>query len=74
MIRNRGQLSSVFVQELEKPSDVVNASLSQVAKCHHCLEPLLDRLLGVETDDAVGDFGIAGELANSDCILASLSG
>jgi len=39
-----------------------------------CLEPLLDGLLGVETENGVRNLGVGGELSQGDCILSGLAG
>jgi hypothetical protein len=39
-----------------------------------CLEPLLEGLLGVETENTVRNLGVGSELSQGDCILGGLAG
>ncbi|HET7486129.1 MAG TPA: hypothetical protein VFJ64_12240 [Solirubrobacterales bacterium] len=63
-----GQLGPVVLQELEKAADVVDSDFVHAPVCHQRLQPLLDCLLGVEADDLVGYFRVAGEFADGDRI------
>jgi hypothetical protein len=57
----------------DQVAEVVGVLEVHAAARQDRLEPLLDRLLSVEADDAIGDLRVGGELADGGGILPSLA-
>jgi len=68
-VRARGrQIDAVVFEQPAQLVDVMGSLLRQAESGHHCLQPLLDRLLGVEADIS----SLISELpANSRAAVAS---
>lgn len=69
-----GQLVAQALGVLDQPIEVVGALERTPAGRDHRLEPLLDCLLGVEPDHAVGNATVAGKLAHGGGVLVGLVG
>jgi hypothetical protein len=73
LVPDSTELGAVVFQELQKTPDVVDSGFSHAAACHQCLQPLLNRLLGVEANDLIGYLWVASELADGNRIRLRLS-
>jgi hypothetical protein len=74
LIRVLGDVGATVLEQLQEPSKVMNARVFNPASRHDGLEALLDCLLGMEADDAVGDLRIRSELSDGGGVLAGLPG
>ena len=74
LTRVLGDVGTAVLKQLQEPSKVMNARVLNSASRHDGLEALLDCLLGMEADDAVGDLRIRSELPDGGGVLAGLPG
>lgn len=67
-----GHLDPGRLDDFDQAVDVVDGAVADAACRGDGLQPLLDRLLGMEADDAVADVRIARELADGNRIFFRL--
>lgn len=67
-----GKISSYRLEPFEQTVDVMGRLVPSAAGSDDGLQPLLDRLLSMETDDAVGYLWVGCELANRGRVVFGL--